>query len=423
MRTLLPARRFALVLAGVLACVLIVFAQRSTAGAVYIVHGHTTAVCEPTGRTVPASYQDSYFGSELHGFWDRERVEISFGFPDGRHFSAYAVELLDGVVNMPPNYKTVFDADIAGDLYFDFPINNKWPYGCYTFTAVGTSSGQTARGQFVVTPRPNVAPPASPARLDVWRNGTFESSGEHDSVANIHGRFFFPNEVISIWITQPDGSVIDYPQQIASDIGNFESSFTFTNVHMTGRYTFTAFGTRSGYQVFAPFELRGRSSTPSGWATLRVAAPYPAATNQNGGLVVTGAMFSNGEPVGLWMTLPDNSVRSLPTQVADGNGDFYAVIELEERLPVGTYHVTANGVYSGRLVIASFEVTDGAFQGVYADVPPEQVLPAPFVTETNVGEFATGGPTNTTNTVNEWTPQDIGSQGCDTPEQYWSPSC
>jgi hypothetical protein len=427
MQRFLRSRRFAIVFASLIALITVFFVHRSAAGSVYTIHGPATATCDRTGASAPAGFQDSYFGSELHGFWDRETIEVSFEFPDGRIFSPFAAVLLDGVVDMPPNYKTAYDADIAGDLYFEYPITNKWPYGCYILTAVGTRSGQVASGQFVVAPRQSTGPAPSPAKLDVWRNGTFESSGEHDSTANIHGRFFFPNEVISVWITQPDGTVIDYPQQIASDTGNFESSFTFTNAHMTGRYTFTALGTRSGYQVFAPFELRGRSSTPSGWATLRVAAPYPAATSQNGGLAVTGALFSPGEAVGLWMTLPDNAVRGLPTQLADDNGDFFAVIDIDERLPVGHYSITASGVSSGRLVISSFDVTDGSFQGVNADVPPAAIPPAPFVTETNVGDSSEGGPNNLNGAVSnpgpERTPLDIGSQGCNSPQAYWTSGC
>jgi len=427
MQRFLRSRRFAIVFATTIALMTVFFVHQSAAGAVYTAHGPTAATCTANGSQAPAGYQDGYFGSELHGFWDRESIEISFRFPDGRTFSPFAAFLLDGVVDMPPNYKTVYDADVAGDLYFEYPITNKWPYGCYIFTAVGTRSGQTASGQFVVTPRPSAGPDPSPARLDAWRNGTFESAGEHDSTVNLHGRFFFPNEVVSIWITQPDGTVLNYPQQIASDVGNFESSFTFTNAHMTGHYTFTALGTRSGYQVFAPFELRGRTSTPSGWATLRVAAPYSAATSQHGGIAITGSLFSPGEPVGLWMTLPGNAVRGLPTQLADGNGDFFTVIDLDERLPVGHYSVTASGVTSGRLVISSFDVADGTFQGVDADVPPAAAPRAPFVAETNAGDSSKGGPNNLNDAANspgpEQTPHDIGSQGCNTPQAYWTPNC
>jgi hypothetical protein len=421
------SRRFALVFAMIIALTTVFFVHHSSAGSIYTVHGPTTAVCDNDGSTVPAGFQDGFFGSELHGFWDRELIQISFQFPDGRVFSPFAAYLLDGVVDLPPNYKTVYAADIAGDLYFEYPVTNKWPYGCYSFTAVGTNSGQTATGSFVVTPRTGSAPNSGPAKLNVWKNGTFDSFAEHDSTVNINGRFFFPNEVISVWITQPDGAVLDYPQQIASDIGNFESSFTFTNAHQTGRYMFTALGTRSGYQVFAPFELRARSSTPSGWATLRVAAPSPATISQHDGIALTGALFSPGEPVGIWLTLPDNAVRSLPTQLADGNGDFFTVVQFDERLPVGQYSVTASGVNSGRLVISSFNLTDGGFQGVNADVPPGAVPDTPLVTESNIGDGSLGGPTNINGAENnagpERTPLDVGSQGCNTPQAYWTPGC
>jgi len=366
----------------------VIFAYRASAAAVYIVRGPTTAPCALTGQSAPATFQDNIFGSELHGFLDQEGVTISFQFPDGRIFSPNDTFFLDGVVDLPPHFALPpYRADVAGDLYFEFPVTNKWPYGCYKLTAVGQGSRQTAVGYLVVTPRTGPPPPPSPARLAVWNNGTFNAFAFHDDLINIHGANFFPNEVISIWITQPDGTVLDYPQQVASDTGNFQSSFIFTNVHQTGKYTFTALGTLSGYQVFAPFELRARSSTPSGWAQLRVAYPAQPSTRQNGGIAVTGALFSPGEYVGLWMTLPNNAVRSLPTQVADGNGDFFAVIDLDERLPIGRYSITAKGVSSGRLQIASFDVTPGSFQPAPVDNPAGSV---PAVVTSNVGNSEFG---------------------------------
>jgi hypothetical protein len=366
----------------------VIFAYRASAAAVYIVRGPTTAPCALTGQSAPATFQNNMFGSELHGFLDQEGVTISFQFPDGRIFSLNDTFFLDGVVDLPPHFALPpYRADVAGDLYFEFPVTNKWPYGCYKLTAVGQGSRQTAVGYLVVTPRTGPPPPPSPARLAVWNNGTFNAFAFHDDLINIHGANFFPNEVISIWITQPDGTVLDYPQQVASDIGNFQSSFIFTNVHQTGKYTFTALGTLSGYQVFAPFELRARSSTPSGWAQLRVAYPAQPSTRQNGGIAVTGALFSPGEYVGLWMTLPNNAVRSLPTQVADGNGDFFAVIDLDERLPIGRYSITAKGVSSGRLQIASFDVTPGSFQPAPVDNPAGSV---PAVVTSNVGNSEFG---------------------------------
>ncbi|MGQ9548812.1 MAG: hypothetical protein ACUVSY_06860 [Roseiflexus sp.] len=366
----------------------VIFAYRASAAAVYIVRGPTTALCSITGQSAPATFQENIFGSELHGFLDQEGVTISFQFPDGRIFSPNDTFFLDGVVDLPPHFALPpYRADVAGDLYFEFPVTNKWPYGCYKLTAVGQGSRQMAVGYLVVTPRTGPPPPSGPARLAVWNNGTFNAFAFHDDLINIHGTNFFPNEVISIWITQPDGAVLDYPQQVASDIGNFQSSFIFTNVHQTGKYTFTALGTLSGYQVFAPFELRARSSTPSGWAQLRVAYPAQLSTRQNGGIAITGALFSPGEYVGLWMTLPNNAVRSLPTQVADGNGDFFVVIDLDERLPTGRYSITAKGVSSGRLQIAGFDVTPGSFQPAPVDNPAG---PVPAVVESNTGNAGFG---------------------------------
>jgi hypothetical protein len=427
MRHHIQLRRFTLIFALAIALTIVFFARNSAAAPVYFVHGSTTAACDTIGATAQADYQDSYFGSELHGFWDSENVTISFQFPDGRQFSPFAAILLDGVVDLPPNYTTVYQADVAGDLYFDYPVTNKWPYGCYKFTATGDNSGQTATGYFVVTPHTGAGPAPSPAKLAVWNNGTFDASAVHDSLVNIHGVNFFPNEVISIWITQPDGTVLGYPQQVASDAGNFESTFQFTSAHQTGHYTFTALGTRSGYQIFAPFDLRANSSTPSGWAKLRVAFPYPASTAQNGSIAIGGTLFSPGEPVGIWMTLPNNAVRGLPTQLADGNGDFFIVVDLDERLPTGHYSITASGVYSGRLVISGFDVTEGEFQGTDASIPAADLPAAPQVVETNLGDGTLGGPTNLagaqSNPGPEVTPPDAGSQGCGTPNALWTPNC
>jgi hypothetical protein len=419
----LQSRRFAVVFTLLLALVIGFFVHGSLAGSVYFLHGSTSDRCDRTGQSAPADYQDGYFGSELHGFWDQEDVTITFSFPDGRIFSPSSALLLDGVVNMPPNYTTVFRTDVAGDLYFDYPITNKWPYGCYQMTAQGNSSGQVAVGFLVVKARSGPAPNPGPTKLAVWRNGTFEASAIHDSLVNIHGVNFLPNEQVGVWITQPDGTVIGYPTQVASDAGNFESSFQFTSAHQTGKYTFTAYGLVSHYQVFAPFELQSGTSVPSGWAQVRVAYPASASTTQNGSdIVVSGTLFSPGEPVGIWLTLPDGAVRGLPTQVADGNGDFYAALAIDERLPLGTYHLTAKGVNSGRLVITDFDVNGGTFEGVPLGQPDP---PAPLVDVSNAGDGTLGGPTNISSAENsagpEFTPQD--AQNCLDPTKLWAPDC
>jgi hypothetical protein len=396
MRRYLRSRRFAIVFAAAIALTLAISVRNSAAAARYYIFGPTTAVCDRTGETVAAGYQDSYFGAEAQGFWDNEPVIISFTFPDGRVFSPVVTNDvlvntplgLDGVIDMPPNFPWLFWTNPGGDYYSTFPTSNKWPYGCYTFTVHGLWSGREDSAEFVVIPHIGAAPNAGPTTLRVEDNTTGDPSGLHGATVDIFGRGFLAREVISVWITAPDGTVIDYPQQQTSDVGSFESTFLFTEQHPVGRYAFTALGTHSGYQVIAHFNLDARSSTPYGWAALRVASP--ASGDQGTSFEVQGKRFDAFERVDIWMTLPDSSVRGLPSQFANEYGEFFAVLYLDERLPTGLYHVTAKGADSGRLVIVDLSLESGSPNVV--DFPPD-FIETPRVTESNF-DNGTLGPGN-----------------------------
>jgi hypothetical protein len=396
MRRYLRSRRFAIIFATVIALTIAISVRNSAAAARYYVFGPTTAVCDRTGQTVSAGYQDSYFGAEAQGFWDNEPVLISFTFPDGRVFSPVVTDNfvantplgLDGVLDMPPNFPWVFFANPGGDYYSTFPTSNKWPYGCYTFTVHGIWSGREAAAEFVVTPLIGAAPDPGPTTLQIEDNTTGDPSGLQGATVDIFGRGFLAREVISVWITAPDGTVLDYPQQQASDVGSFESTFLFTELHPVGRYAFTALGTISGYQVISHFQLDSRSSTPYGWAQLRVATS--ASGDQRTAFEVQGKRFDAYERVDLWVTLPDGSVRGLPSQFANDYGEFFVVLYLDERLPTGQYDVTAKGADSGRLVIADISLESGSPN---VDHFPPDFSDTPQVTDSNTGD-GTLGPGN-----------------------------
>jgi hypothetical protein len=208
------------------------------------------------------------------------------------------------------------------------------------------------------------------------------------ATVDIFGRGFLAREVISVWITAPNGAVLDYPQQQASDVGSFESTFLFTEQHPVGRYAFTALGTQSGYQVIAHFNLDSRSSTPEGWAQLRVATP--ASGDQRTSFELQGKRFDALERVDIWVTLPDGSVRGLPSQFANEYGEFFAVLYLDERLPTGVYDVTAKGAASNRLVIAQISLESGSPN---VDHFPPDPSDSPRVTDSNT-DGGTVGPGN-----------------------------
>jgi hypothetical protein len=395
-----------------LAMVFGIFVYRTSAvnaGALMFVQGPTTAVCKQTGATVPAGYQGSPFGLELQQFWPSEPVMISFTFPDGRVLSPVVTSIndlnslqnpvtyltyngtqipingLDGVIDMPANFPWISFTTVGGDYYFPFQVTNKWPYGCYTFTGLGLQSNRQVSASFAVIPQVGPAPNPGQASLVIEDNTTGDPSSQQGALVNIFGRGFVADEVISIWITAPDGVVFSFPYQPStSNIGSFSVPFQFNANHPTGIYAFTALGNLSGYQVIAHFNLTSRASQQTGWAQLRVA--YPASRNGKQGTLfeVQGKRFNPYERVDIWMTLPDNAVRGLPSQYADGNGEFYADIYLDERLPTGEYDFSAKGASSGFLTISTLRLSSGG-PNVPLPGPDETVnaTPAPEVIYSN----------------------------------------
>jgi len=383
--------------------------RSSAASAVIAVQGPTSATCQQTGQAVPAGYQDSNFGLELQQFWPNEPVSISFTFPDGRVLSPVVTSIsdrnslqdpvtnftfngvtipingLDGVIDMPANFPWISNTDIGGDFYFPFLATNKWAYGCYTFTAHGLQSNRVVVSNFVVIPRTGPEPNPGQASLIVEDNTTGDPSSQQGALVNIFGRGFVASEVISIWITAPDGVVFSFPYQpITSDIGSFSVPFEFNANHPTGIYAFTALGNASGYQVITRFNLTSRSSSQNGWSQLRVA--FPAARNGSQGTTfeVQGKRFNPFERVDIWMTLPDSAVRGLPSQYADANGEFFADIYLDERLPTGEYDFSAKGATSGFLTITTLQLNSG---GLNVPIPGAgstvNTTPAPDVIISN----------------------------------------
>jgi hypothetical protein len=296
---------------------------------------------------------------------------------------------------MPANFPWISTTSAGGDYYFPFPATNKWPYGCYTFTAHGLASNREVSASFAVIPQVGPAPDPGQASLIVEDNTTGDPSSQQGALVNIFGRGFVARELISIWITAPDGVVIAFPSQpTTSDIGSFAVPFQFNENHPTGFYAFTALGNSSGYQVISRFNLTSRPSQTSGWAQLRVAFPASRSGGQGSTFEVQGKRFNPYERVDIWMTLPDGAVRGLPSQYADFNGEFFADLSLDERLPTGEYDFSAKGADSGFLTITTLRLTAGD-PNVPIPGPGETVntTPAPEVIYSN--DYVDTGTTST----------------------------
>jgi hypothetical protein len=401
-------RLFGLVFALTLGLVIGAFAyQASASTAVINIYSDLQRQrCDINGRFEPSVFQGGTFRLKFERYWD-ELVEVDITFPDGRVFTVPASYFLDGVIDQPFNIPalSVAPANIAGEVGGTLTVPGEWPYGCYKFIGRGLSSGKSAEAFVVVVPggRPGQNP--GPARIAVTRTGSNEAVGQQGAFVDVNGSGFRAQEVISLWITAPDGTVINFPTLdfagnplppvLSDNSGDFQTAFQFEGKNPTGTYQFTALGNDSGYRVIATFTLTGRPSVERGAAQLRVAYPADQADPQRSVFEVQGELFNPGERVDIWVTMPDGSVRGLPSQFADEVGDFFATLYLDERLPTGVFKVTAKGADSGQLVITDFGLT----QNQDTEFNP---VPGPEILDSNSDLF--GPPPETLNPDEEGNP-------------------
>ncbi|MFQ3663354.1 MAG: hypothetical protein SNJ69_13275 [Chloroflexaceae bacterium] len=355
-RLRLAATGFALTLALVLG----VFAYSSSASTASftIFSDGPRVLCDRVGISAPSVFQGGRFQLKLSRYWT-EPVEVDISFPDGRLFTVPAARLLDGTIDQVINNPVASraPANIAGEVSAVLTVPGTWPYGCYFFTGRGLLSGKVAGAALVVVPGGAPGPNPGPAFAAVTRVGSNEARGVQGSRVDINGGGFRGGERIDIWITAPDGTVLNFPPGspvFADNSGDFRAAFTFDGLNPVGTYQFTVQGASSGYRVITTFTLTSPPVVQTGWARFRVAFPPDQADPQRSVFEVQGSLFFPGERVDIWLTLPDGAVRGLPSQFADGVGDFYAVLYLDERLPTGFYQATAQGALSGHLVITTF---------------------------------------------------------------------
>ncbi|WP_298402627.1 hypothetical protein [uncultured Chloroflexus sp.] len=358
---------FGTALALVLAC--FTYGAAASRASVEIFTPQGQAQCAATGAPAPAIFQTQTLLARFDYYrvleppFGPEPIEVDITFPDGRIFTVSAAQFLDGVIDMPTNVQFARFTNNAGQLSLNITIPGTWPYGCYRLTGrgLGVGGAHTASAFFVVIPggRPG---PTGNATLRATLNGQDTNVLLQGQILEVDGRNFLGGELVSFWLTAPDGTVINFPpgQQVvqATPSGAVSTSFQFEGKNPVGRYTVTALGNTSGFRVFAHFELKSRPVTQRGPARLSVVVPFGAEAPQRSIFYANGDLFFPGERVDLWLTLPDSSVRGFPSTFADPvAGQFLVELFLDERLPVGFYQLTAQGAVSQQLVIATFTLT------------------------------------------------------------------
>lgn len=202
-------------------------------------------------------------------------------------------------------------------------------------------------------------------------NGTKVASARQGEVIDLSIDGFANPDVVSIWLTFPDGRVFDVISAYSLDglfdfvednetkflvEGGGSLGYELTEKFPVGCHRITVESVFTGNQVIIPLVLLPGGTAASGSATLKA---VPAAAKQNTTITLEGRGFMDDETVALWLTQPDSTVVSLG-QVARAGSDFELVdFFLPSLLPVGKHSITAKGLKSGYTAITPFELMAG----------------------------------------------------------------
>lgn len=217
----------------------------------------------------------------------------------------------------------------------------------------------------LIMPVGNVAAQERGARLAAFGTTTANYNGREVEAARqreqvvLSGEDFAPGELIGVWLTLPDGSVmgLDNDDVEAGRDGHFAVEIGLGAGLPTGLHRFSARGQESGRGAIAEFVLLpGQGPAVTAGTQLRFS---PATARQLDTVELSASGFTGNETVALWVTLPDGSVIGLGQAQADSSGTFSVSLFLSSALPVGRHYFTARGNRSGNTAITPFVLQYG----------------------------------------------------------------
>ena len=375
MRTLLRVTVLSLALLGLLAFSVL---SSSAATGKIIINGATSAKCDLpgtsfNGQTVPASTQTGSLSVGLENFGAPDVVGLWITFPDGRVYDVLSVYDLDGLYDFVEDNQTRYRMPF-GEGAFSYLLTSKMPLGCHRLTVHSSARNQDVIVPFVV--QAGGKPATGPATFDVHPSRITQQQQE----ISLEMRGFLINEDIAVWLTQPNGVVVD--------VGYFPNAgpnfdvrpFYVDEILPVGRHYVTAQGVRSGYIAITPLDVTaGSIGAPTRYTRIDV---WHTRDTQRATFViagvgygVTGTSFGGVEDISFWLTYPNGKVLGLGSATSDDRGVFEVTLYLSEQFPVGRFFITGRGNRTGQLAIAAFTLTEGNVSSGTYSVRSEPVDP------------------------------------------------
>ncbi|PDV99297.1 hypothetical protein [Candidatus Viridilinea mediisalina] len=131
------------------------------------------------------------------------------------------------------------------------------PVGNYALTAYGLRSDRTGIAEFELLPGDRTH-----ARSEATLNVGPDASAQHSHAA-FSASGFQAGEVVTIWVTMPDGSTRWIGDIVANNNGSLYATLYLNERDPVGPRVYTAFGNRSGARATANYQL----VPGSGWHT------------------------------------------------------------------------------------------------------------------------------------------------------------
>lgn len=234
--------------------------------------------------------------------------------------------------------------------------------------------GRLFSAMFLVLIAGILALPASPAMAQSAALSVTPTSAPQNSSVTFTFSGFTAGEVVSLWLTLPDYSVMSLGDVTVNSSGGGELPVFISSEFPTGVHYFSARGNRSQRLAVARFELTlGQGATPSAGVQINVDIVQKP---QGQCFIFSGSGYRAGETISVWIRFPANEIEDLGKIAASSGGAFQDEICFGRLDPEGLYYYTAYGNASQRTGIATFNLRRGDYLGVQPGAATLLVQPA-----------------------------------------------